>query len=64
MVFAIDSNANQQESLIQQSNPMSNYDAIAWAEELKKRPNLFGVKILKRVRFRVELENGNVVEIC
>ena len=43
---------------------MSNYDAIAWAEELKKRPNLFGVKILKRVRFRVELENGNVVEIC
>ena len=49
IVFAEDSTAMLQESLIQQSNPLTKQRAIEFAERLKDRDNLFCITILKRV---------------
>jgi hypothetical protein len=38
-----------QESLIQQSNPLTKERAIEFAERIKDRDNLFCVTIMKRV---------------
>jgi len=43
-----------QESLIQQSNPLTKERAIEFAERLKDRDNLFCVTILKRVSGETE----------
>ena len=49
IVFAEDSTAMMQESLIQQSNPLTKEKAIEFAERIKNRDNLFCVTIMKRV---------------
>ena len=49
IVFAEDSTAMMQESLIQQSNPLTKERAIEFAERIKDRDNLFCVTIMKRV---------------
>jgi hypothetical protein len=49
IVFAEDSTAMMQESLIQQSNPLTKERAIEFAERIKDRDDLFCVTILKRV---------------
>jgi len=49
IVFAEDSTAMMQESLIQQSNPLTKERAIEFAESIKDRDNLFSVTIMKRV---------------
>jgi len=49
IVFAVDSNAMIQESLIQKSNPLTKERAIKFAEGLKDYDNLFCVTIMKRV---------------
>jgi hypothetical protein len=50
IVFAEDSTAMMEESLIQQSNPLTKEKAIEFAESLKDRDNnLLSVTILKRV---------------
>ena len=49
IVFAEDSTAMMQESLIQQSNPLTKEKAIEFAERMKDRDNLFCVTIMKRV---------------
>jgi len=49
IVFAEDSTAMMQESLIQQSNPLAKERAIEFAERIKDRDNLFCVTIMKRV---------------
>jgi hypothetical protein len=50
IVFAEDSTAMMEESLIQQSNPLTKEKAIEFAESIKDRDNnLLSVTILKRV---------------
>ena len=50
IVFAEDSTAMMEESLIQQSNPLTKEKAIEFAERIKDRDNnLLSVTILKRV---------------
>jgi len=49
IVFAEDSTAMEQESLIQQSNPLTKERAIEFAERIKDRDNLFCVTIMKSV---------------
>ena len=49
IVFAEDSTAMMQESLIQQSNPLTKEKAIEFAERMKDRDNLFCITIMKRV---------------
>ena len=50
IVFAEDSTAMMEESLIQQSNPLTKEKAIEFAERIKDRDNnLFCVTIMKRV---------------
>jgi hypothetical protein len=50
IVFAEDFTAMMEESLIQQSNPLTKEKAIEFAESLKDRDNnLLSVTILKRV---------------
>ena len=49
IVFAEDSTAMMQESLIQQSNPLTKERAIEFAEKIKDRDNLFSITILKRI---------------
>tara|TARA_R110002012_G_scaffold182378_3_gene348719 strand:- start:1988 stop:2179 length:192 start_codon:yes stop_codon:yes gene_type:complete len=49
IVFAADSTAMMQDSLIQQSNPLTKERAIEFAERIKDRDNLFFVTIMKRV---------------
>ena len=55
IVFAEDSTAMMQESLIQQSNPLTKERAIEFAERIKDRDNLFCVTILKRVTKEEEI---------
>jgi hypothetical protein len=56
IVFAEDSTAMMQESLIQQSNPLTKEKAIEFAERIKDRDNnLFCVTILKRVTKEEEI---------
>tara|TARA_R110002020_G_scaffold457907_1_gene675004 strand:+ start:42 stop:233 length:192 start_codon:yes stop_codon:yes gene_type:complete len=49
IVFAADSTAMMQDSLIQQSNPLTKERAIEFAERIKDRDILFFVTIMKRV---------------
>jgi len=59
IVFAEDSTAMIQESLIQQSNSLTKERAIEFAERIKDRDNLFWVTILKRVT-KEELNKNKV----
>ena len=49
IVFAEDSTAMMQESLIQQSNPLTKERAIKFAESIKDIDDLFCVTIMKEV---------------
>jgi len=58
IVFAEDSTAMMQESLIQQSNPLTKERAIEFAERIQDIDYLFCVTILKRVS-KQELNQNN-----
>ena len=63
IVFAEDSTAMMQESLIQQSNPLTKERAIKFAERIKDRNNLFCVTIMKRVSQKELKQNKDETQI-